>query len=106
MPHQRTCIGVVFGGASGEHLVSIKSAKAVIGALQEGENINLFEIILIYIDLKGRWWPTATAKEVLEKGSPPETSGLEKDSLIKGFTGLPAGSEKVEIWKRLIIFSI
>ena len=34
MPSSNTYVGVVFGGASGEHNVSLKSASTVLGALQ------------------------------------------------------------------------
>jgi D-alanine-D-alanine ligase len=41
MPSSPVRVGVVFGGASGEHAVSIRSAITVTQALQEGQNRNL-----------------------------------------------------------------
>ena len=40
MPSSRTCVGVVFGGASEEHAVSIRSAITVVGALRSEVNNN------------------------------------------------------------------
>ena len=61
-----TYIGVVFGGASGEHDVSIKSAITIINALNRGKNSSLFKVIPIYIDIRGWWWGPDIADEVLK----------------------------------------
>ena len=44
-------VGLVFGGKSGEHEVSLQSAKSVYEALDK----NKYEVHLIGIDKKGRW---------------------------------------------------
>lgn len=48
---QKIRVGVVFGGKSGEHEVSIKSAQSVI----ENLNADVFEILPIGIDKAGTW---------------------------------------------------
>ena len=63
-----TYIGVVFGGASGAHDISIKSASTVIKALNIGRNKNKFKTNPIYIDPKGRWWGRDVANTALRKG--------------------------------------
>lgn len=70
MPSSPVRVGVVFGGASGEHAVSIRSAITVIQALREGQNKTLFVVIPLYIDQQGRWWPEHIAAGVLEQGQP------------------------------------
>jgi D-alanine-D-alanine ligase len=45
-------IGVLYGGRSGEHDVSLCSAASVVGAL----NQNKYEVIAIGIDRDGRWY--------------------------------------------------
>jgi len=70
MPSSPVRIGVVFGGASGEHAVSIRSAITVIKALQEGRNRDHFEVVPLYIDQAGRWWSERIANSVLEKKQP------------------------------------
>lgn len=44
-------IGVVFGGKSAEHEVSIRSACTIIRAL----DLNLYKVVLIGVDLEGGW---------------------------------------------------
>ncbi len=91
-------VGVVFGGASEEHHVSIQSAITVVNALSEGGNANLFEVVKIYIDKKGRWWGSPLAEEVLKTGSEPREDELPETSTNEGFRGLPKESECVDVW--------
>ena len=93
-----THVGVVFGGASEEHDISIKSSQAVVKALQTGSNIDRFKVICIYIDKKGRWWPENIAMKVLEKGSAIEENELPLARAINGFKALPKGTEAIDIW--------
>jgi len=98
MPSSRTCVGVVFGGASEEHAVSIRSAITVVGALRSGVNNNRFEVIAIYIDQLGRWWPACVAEAVLKQGHPAKPEQLSMPLAPQGFTKLPEGSEMVQVW--------
>jgi len=50
--HPKTKIGVLYGGRSGEHNVSLCSAASVVGALDQ----NKYEVIAIGIDRDGRWY--------------------------------------------------
>ncbi len=50
-------VGLIFGGRSGEHEVSLASAVSVYNALDK----NRYEVTLIAIDKDGRWLlPDAT----------------------------------------------
>src|SRR3954451_25281049 len=44
-------VGIVFGGRSAEHEVSLQSAKNIIDAI----DANKYEVVLIGIDKQGRW---------------------------------------------------
>ena len=46
-------VGLLFGGRSGEHEVSINSARAIQQALQQGENLSKYEVIPFYIQKNG-----------------------------------------------------
>lgn len=46
-------VAVLFGGRSGEHEVSVKSAEAVIGALR----VKGFDVLPVFITKEGRWEP-------------------------------------------------
>lgn len=54
-------IGVVFGGRSGEHEISIRSARAVI----PGINRNRFDVVPICITKDGEWLAPARSLEII-----------------------------------------
>ncbi|MGE5657777.1 MAG: D-alanine--D-alanine ligase family protein [Actinomycetota bacterium] len=63
-------IGLLFGGCSGEHEVSISSARAIARALTSSENASKYEVLPFYIQKDGRWLAGATPQQVLESGKP------------------------------------
>jgi D-alanine-D-alanine ligase len=91
-------VGVVFGGASGEHAVSIRSANTVIGALRRGSNAETFRVHCFYIDQQGCWWPSEVAEAVLAKGTPAEPGDLPAAPDRPGFRGFPASALEMEVW--------
>jgi D-alanine-D-alanine ligase len=54
-------IGVIFGGRSGEHEVSVRSARSVIDALDKSK----YEVVPIAITKEGNWLAPAAAAELL-----------------------------------------
>ncbi|MGK7919492.1 MAG: D-alanine--D-alanine ligase family protein [Trichodesmium sp.] len=64
-------VGLLFGGCSGEHEVSIRSAQAIATALTKGENTGKYELMPIYIQKDGRWQPSDFSEKVLESGNSP-----------------------------------
>ncbi len=68
----RLRVGLVFGGRSGEHEVSVVSARSVAAALDRAR----YEIVPMAIDRRGRWADAATASRVLE------TSGDRPDRVV------------------------
>lgn len=58
-------VGVIFGGRSGEHEVSIRSAQAVIETIDRTR----FEVVPIAISQEGKWLPPHDAVELLPAGS-------------------------------------
>ena len=79
MSGKRT-IGVVFGGRSGEHEVSLMSARSVLAALDPSK----YDVISIGIDKDGRWH---TGKDVLAALQRGDTQGLERVAVL----GEPGG---------------
>ncbi len=65
MVHRRIRVGVIFGGRSGEHDVSLRSARAVIGALDPAR----FEVVPLGITREGRWLTGGDPLARLEAGS-------------------------------------
>jgi D-alanine-D-alanine ligase len=58
-------LGVVFGGRSGEHEVSLMSAKSVLAVL----DVQKYEVTQIGIDKNGGWWSGIDVLQSFEKGS-------------------------------------
>lgn len=58
---QKLRVGVIFGGRSGEHEVSLRSAESVINALDR----NKYEIIPIAITKQGKWLASGEATNLL-----------------------------------------
>ncbi|MBD2480811.1 D-alanine--D-alanine ligase family protein [Planktothrix sp. FACHB-1365] len=63
-------VGLLFGGCSGEHEVSISSARAIAKALTIDENANRYELLPVYIQKDGVWKDREIAQQVLESGKP------------------------------------
>ncbi len=62
-------VGLLFGGCSGEHEVSISSARAIAQALNTGSNTDKYEVLPFYIQKDGRWLAGAVPQQVLESGT-------------------------------------
>ncbi len=65
-----TTVGLVFGGCSGEHEVSIRSAQAIARGLTSDTNAANYRVLPVYIRKDGAWLAGATAAEVLAAGMP------------------------------------
>jgi len=72
----RLKVALVFGGRSGEHEVSVVSARSVAGALDRGK----YELVPMAIDRGGLWADAATASRVLE-------SAGDRPDRVAAFTG-------------------
>ncbi|HEY9699952.1 MAG TPA: D-alanine--D-alanine ligase family protein [Trichocoleus sp.] len=64
----RLQIGLLFGGCSGEHEVSISSARAIARALTAAPNNEKYHLLPFYIQKDGRWQAGDAAQQVLESG--------------------------------------
>jgi D-alanine-D-alanine ligase len=69
-------VGVVFGGRSGEHEVSVRSARSVIEALDKEK----YEVVPIAITKEGKWLSPADSSRLL----PGETKQLLPTATLKG----------------------
>jgi D-alanine-D-alanine ligase len=74
-------VGLLFGGCSGEHEVSIHSARAIAAALNTGDNPQKYQLMPVYIQKDGRWQIGDTSQEILAGAAPPQ---LENESLASG----------------------
>jgi len=79
-------VGLLFGGRSGEHEVSLNSARAIANALLATQNTGKYELLPFYIQKDGRWQAGELAQQVLTTGTPlelppPTPLGLEPQTL-------------------------
>ena len=52
----KKCVGLIFGGKSNEHFVSITSAQAIFRALNSKQNKKFFNLKTFYISREGKWF--------------------------------------------------
>jgi len=71
-------VGLLFGGVSGEHEVSISSARAIASAITSGENLTKYTILPVYIQKDGLWQPPEIAQQVLDSGQPLPTETINQ----------------------------
>lgn len=86
-------VGLLFGGRSGEHEVSIISARAIAQGLKLEANANKYEILPFYIQKDGVWQSGVMAQQVLESGVPQEIL-----STTPNLWQFPPETAQVELW--------
>lgn len=101
-------VGLIFGGDSGEHAVSIRSAATVAAGLRSGANAGRYVLRCFYIDRLGRWWGPELADPVLQQATPASddqlcgalsAAGIPAERWGQGgFAGLPPAALAVDLW--------
>ena len=59
-------VGIVFGGKSAEHEVSLQSAKNIVDAIDKSR----FEVVLLGIDKQGQWHVNDASQYLLNANDP------------------------------------
>ena len=85
-------VGLLFGGRSGEHEVSIISARSIAKALQSEQNAQKYELLPFYIQKDGIWQAGEFAQQVLNAGVPQQSS--TKGNLWQ----FPPEAASVDVW--------
>ena len=62
---KKKCIGLIFGGYSNEHEVSISSAKTVFQAFNAQINKERFIVKAFYINKYGNWFDSDISEKIL-----------------------------------------
>ena len=63
---RRKCVGIIFGGQSNEHAISIESAKAIFAALNSDINKKKFYTKVFYINRNGKWFDSKDSLLILK----------------------------------------
>lgn len=85
-------VGLLFGGCSGEHEVSIVSAGSIARALQTSPNTDKYDVIPVYIQKNGGWVAGEVAQTILSNGQP-----LGSEVPLNRWQ-FPTESASVDIW--------
>tara|TARA_Y100001968_G_scaffold25007_1_gene19576 strand:- start:184 stop:1245 length:1062 start_codon:yes stop_codon:yes gene_type:complete len=98
MSHEKINIGLVFGGKSSEHDVSIESAKTIYNALTNSYNNKHFIVNPIYINKYGYWEDNNQSKSILIDDNISISSIKFNKDYLNNLTNLSKESEKVDVW--------
>src|SRR5450631_4142029 len=89
-------VGILFGGRSGEHEVSLLSAASVVSAIDKSK----FDVVPIGITKEGRWLTAADAELLLQgKGDAPGTTS----SLRAGDPGATPGAAVLATGQAVVV---
>ena len=98
MSNKKLTIGLVFGGNSSEHEVSIKSARTIYNAFSHSYNRDRFVVNPIYIDKYGIWEDSEYSKSILlEEKESTKTIRTNKES-INNLINFSTYINKVDVW--------
>ena len=87
---KKKCIGLIFGGSSNEHEVSISSAKTVYEAFNSEINKERFTVKAFYINKYGDWLDSDSSEKILiseiqnNKTRKQEIFNQEKINFLEG----------------------
>ena len=92
-------IGLLFGGCSGEHEVSISSARAIARALTTAPNDEKYDLLPFYIQKDGRWQAGDLAQQVLESGIATQIDDQADTAAQRAnLWQFPAAAAAVDVW--------
>ena len=98
MSSKKTTIGLVFGGKSSEHEVSIKSAKTIYNAFSNSSNRERFIVNPIYINKNGFWEDSEYSESILFEERYLNNTIKRRRYLDNNLTNFPKESKKVDVW--------
>jgi D-alanine-D-alanine ligase len=99
-------VGVIFGGRSGEHEVSLRSAESVINAMDKSK----YEVVPIGITHEGKWLIAGNAKAMLPQSVMASTTqqqvAIIGDPTKKGLMQLDGAGQSLKAKKLDVVFPV
>lgn len=99
-------VGVIFGGRSGEHEVSLRSAESIINAM----DVSKYDIVPIGISKEGRWLIADDARALLPQAvmtsSQQEAVTIIGDPTRRGLTRLGDANERISTEPLDVVFPV
>ena len=100
---KKKCIGLIFGGHSNEHEISIHSAKTVFQAFKSGVNKQRFTIKAFYINKYGDWLDSDFSEKILIselENNKTKKQGILNQEKINFLEGIKF--QNVDVWFPLL----
>ncbi len=91
-------VGLLFGGRSGEHEVSISSARAILNALNADPNKDKYQVLPFYIQKDGCWLALQTPQNILDSGIPSLPSPDQTSNQSLNCWEFPSQAAQVDVW--------
>tara|TARA_Y100001978_G_scaffold189465_1_gene191787 strand:+ start:19158 stop:20210 length:1053 start_codon:yes stop_codon:yes gene_type:complete len=63
----KKCVGIIFGGKSNEHSISIESARTIHESLNSNQNKKKYKTKVFYINKHGHWFPHEESIQILQQ---------------------------------------
>ncbi len=98
MSNRKLTVGLVFGGHSSEHEVSIKSAETIYSALSHVNNKEFFIVNPIYIDKHGCWRDYEYSKSILLEDNRSTSNLTSNNESIDFLKNLVKENRKIDVW--------
>ncbi len=98
MSNKKLTIGLVFGGNSSEHEVSINSAQTIYKAFSHSYNRNRFDVNPIYINKYGFWEDSEYSKSILLEEKKSTKTIKSNKNYINNLTNFPKDSNTIDVW--------
>ena len=105
---KKKCIGLIFGGHSNEHEVSISSAKTVFQAFNSEINKERFKVKAFYISKFGDWLDSDLSEKILVGEIENNTTTKKQEILNQERINFLDGIEfqNVDVWFPLLHLSL
>ena len=96
---RKKCIGIIFGGVSNEHDVSIDSTKAIFDAFTSELNRKKYDLKLFYINKNGCWFNHYDSLEILKEDNKDSYKKFNQEKMTISLDFLKKiDFNDVEIW--------
>ncbi|MDE1154534.1 MAG: D-alanine--D-alanine ligase [Acidobacteriaceae bacterium] len=78
---KKLCVGVLFGGRSGEHEISLRSARSILGAIDRRK----YDVVELGISKEGRWLQGRAAQKLLGLPTATKPTGSSRSLSAAAF---------------------
>ena len=86
-------VGILFGGKSGEHEISLRSARSILSAIDRKK----YDVVELGITKEGRWLPSAEAQLLLNTEATPSKAGPGSGLSIAAAAAEPAKGTGLDV---------